>query len=85
MKAIATRLLCALLLAGCGGGWTDSDAKSAGDAVRLEQLADHVCQWDGGCNAAAFRALSRAALCANESMLARHGVSFRDSGVECEP
>jgi hypothetical protein len=67
----------------CGGGWSDADAKSLTDATRLEldtyQLVENV---DGG---SPTRALSRAAFCANASVLFRHGVSIPDSGIVCQP
>lgn len=69
----------------CGGSWSDSDAKSATDAVHLEAIALSLCAPDGdACAPGQVRALERAALCANASMLYRHDVAF-EAGVQCQP
>ena len=71
--------------AACGGGWVDADTKSATDAVHIEATALELCEDDGGpCKPSQVRALERAAMCANESMLARHGKGVPEAGVQCQ-
>ena len=73
---------------GCGGGWGDSDTKSASDAVRTEAMALTLCadvDAASACVPSHVRALERAALCANESMLVRHGHALDAGGVQCTP
>lgn len=71
---------------GCGGGWADADTKAATDAVHIEATALALCEDDGGpCKPSQVRALERASLCANSSMLARHGQLVPDAGISCQP
>ena len=72
-------------LVACGGGWSDADTKSATDAVRAQLLVQNICAPDAGCPPAQVRALERASLCSNESMLFRHGHAVPDGGPECRP
>ena len=69
---------------GCGGAWSDSDTKSATDAVHVQVMVEQICGDDAGCKPSQVRALERASLCANSSMLARHGQAVPDSGVTCQ-
>lgn len=71
---------------GCGGGWADSDTKSATDAVRAQMMIESICGGEGGaCNPAQVRALERVSYCSSESMLFRHGQSLPDGGITCPP
>jgi hypothetical protein len=72
------------LLSGCGGGWSDSDTKSATDAVNVEHAAYAFCSDDGGmCMASRVRAMQRAAICANSSMLFRHDQPVPKTDISC--
>jgi hypothetical protein len=73
---------------GCGGGWAEADTKSATSAVKDELLIEAICAPDAGaCTPSQVRALERAALCNNESMLLRHGkpVDLDGGGISCQP
>ncbi len=73
------------LLAGCGGGWTAADTQSATDNVHAQMLIEQMCADAGACVPSQVRALERAALCGNSSMLARHGQAVPEAGVQCQP
>lgn len=74
-----------LLLAGCGS-FTDGDAASLKDAVRLQAAGLELCADDAGtCNAAQVRALDRSSYCTLAATLARHGQTYPDAGIPCAP
>lgn len=72
----------AALTVACGGGWSDADTSAATNAARLEARTIELEEGDGG---ASIRALSRAALCANASMLYRHNKPIPEAGADCKP
>ncbi len=75
-----------LLATACGGGFSDADTKSATEAVRAEAMIERLCAPGAACEASQVRALERATMCANASMLARHGKPVPDlGGVACQP
>ena len=85
---VAVRVLLAVVLVGCGGGWTSADTKAATSAVKVELLIEAECTQDAGaCLPSRVRSLERSALCANESMLARHGqpVDLEAGAIQCNP
>ena len=81
------RMLPAILLVACGGGWSDADTKAATNATKMELLVEARCGADDAstCDPASVRALERAAYCANASMLYRHDAGAKDAAIECQP
>ncbi len=67
--------------------WSDSDTKSATDAVRAQLAIEQICATDdaGTCNSGQVRALERVSYCSNASMLFRHGQTAPDGGFACQP
>lgn len=79
-------LFIVMVLAGCRGGWSDVDTKSATSAARAQADALDLCAPDAGtCVASYVRAEERLALCLNNSMLYRHGQPEVDAGIQCQP
>lgn len=80
--------LALLALMSCGPSWTAADERAATNAVLTERAALHLCAPSdaGECRPSQVRALEQASLCANASMLARHGVPLpADASDGCRP
>lgn len=76
MKKLA--FIAAVLLAGCGGGFSSDDKTSLRHAMTLDTMAyGHV---DGGAPAA----LMRGAYCSDWSIARRHGMAPDAGPIDCD-
>ena len=83
------RLAFLLLLAGCGGSYTDDDTTANTIAARSEARVLAFCasgaEDAGGCTPSKVRAFIDLAYCANARELAAHGAPVPEAGAACRP